>query len=175
MSDFSRGLRFIRLAASLYVAIAVIYTTNHILSQVRTFARLYMASYDTAAVQQDAEVAVKTSQEMLLWPASPLLPEHTSARATDEIRMSEDIFLSKAFSQSMHPLKVIPYYYRASRTFEQNDITITTLVTFNRFKVFSELVTRYQGLLRSYNRLFSRSSLNFFCQRSDFCNRPCQA
>ncbi|KIK42132.1 glycosyltransferase family 49 protein [Suillus luteus UH-Slu-Lm8-n1] len=59
--------------------------------------------------------------------------------------MSEDLFLSKAFSQSMHPLKVVPYYYRASSTFEQNDITITTLVTSNRFKVFSELVTHYQG------------------------------
>jgi len=37
----------------------------------------------------------------------------------------------------MHPLKVITYYYRASRTFEQNYITITTVVTFNRFKDFS--------------------------------------
>ncbi|KAG2369267.1 glycosyl-transferase for dystroglycan-domain-containing protein [Suillus spraguei] len=55
------------------------------------------------------------------------------------IPISEDIFLSKAFSQSMHPLKVVPYYYRASRTFEQNDISITTLVTFNRFKVCSGL------------------------------------
>lgn len=102
-----------------------------------------MASYDTAVVQvhQDAGVAGKTSQEMIFWPASSLSPEHTTSRAL----MSEDLFLSKAFSQSMHPLKVVPYYYRASRTFEQNDITITTLVTSNRFKVFSELVTHYQG------------------------------
>lgn len=159
MSDFSRGLRFIRLAASLYVAIAVIYTTHHILSPLRTFARLFMASYDTAVVQvhQDAGVAGKTSQEMIFWPASSS-PEHTTSRAL----MSEDLFLSKAFSQSMHPLKVIPYYYRASRTFEQNDITITTLVTSNRFKVFSELVTHYQGLLRSCNRLCLQSLLNFF-------------
>ncbi|KAG1860813.1 glycosyltransferase family 49 protein [Suillus subluteus] len=76
--------------------------------------------------------------------------------------MSEDLFLSKAFSQSMHPLKVVPYYYRASGTFEQNDITVTTLVTFNRFKVFSELVTHYQGLLRSCNRLYFQSFLSVF-------------
>lgn len=116
-----------------------------------------MASYDTAVakVHQNAEVAGRTSQEMLLWPASSLLPEHAAAKATDGIPISEDLFLSKAFSQSMHPLKVVPYYYRASRTFEQNDITITTLVTFNRFKVFSELVTHYQGLLRFCNRLCS--------------------
>jgi hypothetical protein len=164
MSDFSRGLRFIRLATSLYVVIAVLYTTNHVLSLLRTFARLYMTSYDTVLVQvhQDAEVAGKTSQEMLLWPASSLLPEHTASRTTDGIPMSEDLFLSKAFSQSMHPLKVVPYYYRASGTFEQNDITITTLVTFNRFKVFSELVTHYQGLLRSCTRLYFQNFLNFF-------------
>ncbi|KAG1817936.1 glycosyl-transferase for dystroglycan-domain-containing protein [Suillus subaureus] len=146
MSDFSRGLKFIRLATSLYVAIAVLYTANHILSPLRTFARSYMASYDTAVIQvyQYAEVTGKTSQEMILWPASSLA-EHTTARTPDGIPMSEDLFLSKAFSQSLHPLKVVPYYYRASGTFEQNDITVTTLVTFNRFKVFSELVTHYQG------------------------------
>ncbi|KAG2038795.1 hypothetical protein BDR03DRAFT_800861, partial [Suillus americanus] len=36
-------------------------------------------------------------------------------------------------------LKVVLYYYRASRTFEQNDITITTLVACHRFKVCSGL------------------------------------
>ncbi|KAG1883979.1 glycosyltransferase family 49 protein [Suillus subluteus] len=39
----------------------------------------------------------------------------------------------------MHPPQVVPYYHRASRTFEQNDITVTTLVTFNPFKVCSGL------------------------------------
>ncbi|KAG1835985.1 hypothetical protein DFJ58DRAFT_719201 [Suillus subalutaceus] len=39
----------------------------------------------------------------------------------------------------MHPPQVVPCYYRASRTFEQNDITVTTLVTFNRFNVCSGL------------------------------------
>lgn len=166
MSDFSRGLRFIRLAASLYVAIAVIYTTHHILSPLRTFARSVMVSYDTAVVQvhQDAGVGGKTSQEMIFWPGSSLSPEHTTSRAL----MSEDLFLSKAFSQSMHPLKVIPYYYRASRTFEQNDITITTLVTSNRFKVFSELVTHYQGLLRSCNRLCLQSPQFFSSSKVRF-------
>ncbi|KAG1835988.1 hypothetical protein DFJ58DRAFT_847237 [Suillus subalutaceus] len=62
-----------------------------------------------------------------------------------QLPMSEDLFLSNAFSQSMRPLKVVPYCYRASRTFEQHNISITTLVTFNRFKVFSEFVTHYQG------------------------------
>ncbi|KAF8141253.1 glycosyltransferase family 49 protein [Boletus edulis] len=59
--------------------------------------------------------------------------------------MRESVFLSKAFSQSMQPCKIIPFYYKGLATFEDDDITITTLVTFNRFKVFGELVKRYKG------------------------------
>ncbi|KAH7883193.1 glycosyltransferase family 49 protein [Phlebopus sp. FC_14] len=59
--------------------------------------------------------------------------------------MSEEFFLSKAFSQSMQPCTIVPYYYQASGVFDQDDITITTLITANRFKVFTELVKNYQG------------------------------
>ncbi|KAI8877117.1 glycosyltransferase family 49 protein [Backusella circina FSU 941] len=45
----------------------------------------------------------------------------------------------------MGPSKVIPYYFKASNEFEQEDITISTLVTHNRFKVLSRLATRYKG------------------------------
>lgn len=146
MSDtnFSRGLSFIRLTATLYAAIAVLYTTNHMLSSLRTLVASSMTSYDARAVvaHQDTEVAGRTYQETIFWPAS--FPEYATG-IIDGIPTSEDLFLSKAFSQSMHPLKVIPYYYRASGTFEQDEITITTLITFNRFKVFSELIKHYQG------------------------------
>ncbi|EGO00707.1 glycosyltransferase family 49 protein [Serpula lacrymans var. lacrymans S7.3] len=59
--------------------------------------------------------------------------------------MREGLFLSKAFAQSMQPNKIVPFFYRASGTFNPEDITITTLVTSNRFKVFAQLVERYQG------------------------------
>ncbi|KAF8550929.1 glycosyltransferase family 49 protein [Imleria badia] len=59
--------------------------------------------------------------------------------------MRESLFLSKAFSQSTQPCKIIPFYYKGSAAFEDDDITITTLVTFNRFKVFGELAKRYKG------------------------------
>jgi len=42
-------------------------------------------------------------------------------------------------------LSIVPFYYRATGSFDQEDITITTLVTSNRFQVFSRLVERYQG------------------------------
>lgn len=65
------------------------------------------------------------------------------------VALSEDHFLSLSFGNALQPSKVIPYYYRASdpdRTdFNKEDITITTLVTSNRFEVFQRLVERYQG------------------------------
>lgn len=59
--------------------------------------------------------------------------------------MSEDYFLSKAFGESLQPSKVIPYYYRATNDVPKEDITITTLVTSDRFKVLAALVQRYRG------------------------------
>ncbi|KAH9050950.1 glycosyl-transferase for dystroglycan-domain-containing protein [Lactarius deliciosus] len=61
--------------------------------------------------------------------------------------MSELLFLSKAFSGSMHPMRIFPYFYKASETFEDEDITITTLVTPNRFEVLRKLAARYEGPL----------------------------
>ncbi|KIY50287.1 glycosyltransferase family 49 protein, partial [Fistulina hepatica ATCC 64428] len=55
------------------------------------------------------------------------------------------LFLSKAFSTSMRPSKIHPYYYRATDLVDKEDITITTLITSNRFPAFSRLVARYQG------------------------------
>jgi hypothetical protein len=63
----------------------------------------------------------------------------------DGFAMSESVFLSKAFSSSMHPMKIFPYFYKASESFEEDDITITTLVTPNRFEVLRKLASRYEG------------------------------
>ncbi|KAI9303308.1 glycosyl-transferase for dystroglycan-domain-containing protein [Cunninghamella echinulata] len=45
----------------------------------------------------------------------------------------------------MGPSKVIPYYFKAEETFDQEEVTISTLVTHNRFKVLSRLASHYQG------------------------------
>ncbi|KAI0041351.1 glycosyltransferase family 49 protein [Auriscalpium vulgare] len=47
----------------------------------------------------------------------------------------------------MHPMKIIPYFYRASQRFEDDDITVTTLVTHDRFEVLRKLAVRYDGPL----------------------------
>ena len=59
----------------------------------------------------------------------------------------ESLFLSKAFSETLQPSNVTPFYYRASDKFDQDDITITTQITANRFEVFGKLVERYEGAL----------------------------
>lgn len=59
--------------------------------------------------------------------------------------MHEATFLSKAFAHALHPTEFIPFYYKATGDVDPDDVTITTLVTSNRFKVFKELVERYQG------------------------------
>lgn len=66
---------------------------------------------------------------------------------------TEDHFLSKAFGDSLQPSKVIPYYYRATNDPNPEDITITTLVTSDRFKVLAALVRKYQGQCRVLNLL----------------------
>ncbi|KAI0260188.1 glycosyl-transferase for dystroglycan-domain-containing protein [Gloeopeniophorella convolvens] len=47
----------------------------------------------------------------------------------------------------MHPMKIFPYFYKASETPEEDDITVTTLVTPNRFEVLRKLASRYDGPL----------------------------
>jgi hypothetical protein len=60
--------------------------------------------------------------------------------------VDESTVLSKAFANSMRPSNVLPYFYRASGSFKRDDITITTLVTSNRFEVLARLVKKYKGL-----------------------------
>ncbi|KAI0638998.1 glycosyl-transferase for dystroglycan-domain-containing protein [Trametes polyzona] len=57
----------------------------------------------------------------------------------------EETLLSKAFSEAMHPTRIIPFYFKASGAVDSDDVTITTLVTSNRFRVFKQLVERYRG------------------------------
>jgi len=65
--------------------------------------------------------------------------------ASNWYAMSELSFFSKAFSGSMHPMRIFPYFYKASETFEDDDVTITTLITPNRFEVLRKLAARYEG------------------------------
>lgn len=62
------------------------------------------------------------------------------------LRIDSKLVLSKAFSNALKPTKIIPYYYRAMHEHEQDDITITTIVTSNRFQALARLVEQYKGM-----------------------------
>ncbi|KAF9428750.1 hypothetical protein BGZ94_001202 [Podila epigama] len=88
-------------------------------------------------------------------------------------KVAEDYMLSKAFGSVMQPTKVIPFYFRASFRDENDDddfhaddeiegehdggngkkpveidksqVTITTIITPDRYRVFLKLVKQYRG------------------------------
>jgi Glycosyl-transferase for dystroglycan len=102
-----------------------------------------------------------TADSVLYWPVSQsestrlgqILQGISSAepdRSLGWFAMSESLFLSKSFSGSMHPMKIFPYYYKASDTFDEDDITTTTLVTPNRFEVLRKLALRYEGMVHAH-------------------------
>lgn len=59
--------------------------------------------------------------------------------------MPVDYYLSKAFSNSLQPSKTMPFFYRGKEKPQAKDITITTLVTSDRFHILAELAEQYQG------------------------------
>lgn len=96
-------------------------------------------------------------------------PSHESSPCSETFSqsiLSEDTFISKAFSHSMRPSKIIPYYYRANGKFDPDDITITTLVTSNRFSVFAQLVERYQGLVSRCRHLTCLELITLWVSRA---------
>ncbi|CUA73130.1 Glycosyltransferase-like protein LARGE2 [Rhizoctonia solani] len=58
---------------------------------------------------------------------------------------SRKAFESKLFDLTLKPSEVIAYYYRAVQEHAEGDVTITTIVTSNRFEALARLVEQYQG------------------------------
>ena len=87
----------------------------------------------------------KTVDEPLFsWTSSNVTLDHGLGLMVP-VSVDRNIFLSKAFMTSMRPSNIKPYFYRAKGHFEGDDVTVTTLITSNRFEVFPRLVEKYQG------------------------------
>ncbi|KAF8161253.1 glycosyltransferase family 49 protein [Crassisporium funariophilum] len=91
-----------------------------------------------------AEPRGSHSASVLSWTSSDLTLKYNLGHS-DPINVDGKTFLSKAFANSKRPSNITPYFYRAKGDFDKDEITITTLVTSNRFEVFSRLVEKYQG------------------------------
>lgn len=106
---------------------------------------------------------------------------HDSISSTAKLvaRVAEDYMLSKAFSGVMQPTRVLPFYFKASFRDENDDddfhaddeiegeheytsgpidldtsqVTITTLITPDRYGVFLKLVKQYRGPISVATRI----------------------
>jgi len=90
---------------------------------------------------------LRWAEEPVYWRPSPSFFFKTSPRRP--LSMTEELFMNKAFSQSLQPTNIVPFYYRSSKSSEKQlsyeDISIATLVTRNRFVVLAKLARKYQG------------------------------
>ncbi|KAF8345982.1 glycosyl-transferase for dystroglycan-domain-containing protein [Amanita rubescens] len=140
----------------LYVSCAVLYTTNLLLlAPLKAVWAVFLRRTSTVVrerihyspVQRQLLSSLEdlqTYKSTINWTSSQIALEHQLGHP-EPTAMDEDLFLSKAFSNSLRPSKIIPYFLRARETFSPLDITITTLITRNRLKVFTRLVEQYQG------------------------------
>lgn len=149
MLDPAMARRLVHILVTVYVTGAIVYSSFSLLMIAALKIKGWFApnSADTrdgikSRSFKHASVSSNLPEETLCWPAST---KADGDLRSNEVAMRERLFLSKAFSQSMQPCKIVPFYYKGSATFEHDDITVTTLVTFNRFRVFGELAKRYKG------------------------------
>ncbi|KAG2201768.1 hypothetical protein INT47_002028 [Mucor saturninus] len=129
---------------SIYLAGSLFYATIHLLG----FGWFQTSSISSStnglqsSLPRSETVSVPSLQQKYLTPQKVTW---TNAEGGQNHSIPEDLVLSKVFSDAMGPSKVIPYYFRASEIFDQEDVTIATLVTHNRFPVLSRLATKYKG------------------------------
>ncbi|TFY50703.1 hypothetical protein EVJ58_g10927 [Rhodofomes roseus] len=167
--------RAARLCLVGYVALSVLFTTNYYLlspllahshsalsfsaSPWSRFSTSIEAKKNEAVLKPSAETSlslpvdlsdalwpedISASEAPLFFPVSELVHRLGMDHATST-PVQEATLLSKAFSGALHPTRIIPFYYRSTGLVDPDDVTITTLVTRNRFKVFRQLVERYRG------------------------------
>lgn len=132
---------------ALYLLTSVLYTTRNLLHVAQEIILATSSSLITSIPWSSSnEIPVVDFDASLVEPAQRIL-QLKSSHSSDvpPFFMPEALLLSKAFSQSLQPSKIYPYFYRATTSFDQDDITVTTLITRNRLKVFRELVLNYDG------------------------------
>ncbi|CAO3644971.1 unnamed protein product [Cunninghamella blakesleeana] len=142
MRDSSRTTltKIVKNCFLLYVVGSLLYSTAYLLGL-----------FDTSFVTNSNHIAPRSNQNVM--SVSQLQNHYRGAQqvswknkdGTDFEHVPEDFILSKIFSDAMGPSKVIPYYFKATETFDQEEVTISTLVTHNRFKVLSRLASHYKG------------------------------
>ncbi|GAA5809378.1 hypothetical protein MFLAVUS_002786 [Mucor flavus] len=144
------NLKFVLLT---YVLISLIYTASK-------FYNLTDASQTRAARRSVIEPSMMDSiHNRDTFFVAPISQSNIEKDEEDELRKSlfrdyqlalaettpDPVFQSKLFDGAMGPSDLKPFYFRASQQFPSEDITISTIVTSDRFPVLSRLASRYKG------------------------------
>lgn len=132
---------FLSRCLHIYATLATIYTLGSLCTSVlpyQSLSRKRILRPPSPRITLPSNITVQQAEEFL-W-SNFSLSDHHPLVAWDPI-------LSRAFPRLMHPSRIIPYYYRATGNFENDDVTVTTLISSDRFPVFRNLVRRYKGVL----------------------------
>jgi len=152
------SLKIPQICAFILVFASVVYTTNvfvlsPLLSLFLTFLDSILAKSNSQATKYASNLNIPSRPNLLggaqlsglAWFSSPFTLQNSLGHSSP-VPVEEKTLLSKAFANSMRPSNIKPYFYRAKGTFDSDYITITTLITSNRFEVFARLVEKYRGL-----------------------------
>ncbi|KAG9220625.1 hypothetical protein CCMSSC00406_0003724 [Pleurotus cornucopiae] len=164
-----RFIRVLQLSFTAYLCVAVVYATYHFaklpwndgirsfpstlrdsrwsslkLPQSLDFMGSYKSSSTVGELPTDSNIKAGLLGDTFYWDTSKVALDLGMGHQ-GRVSMDEQLFLSKAFGVAMGPSRIIPFYYKATSEVDQEDITITTLITSNRFSVFARLVEHYQG------------------------------
>lgn len=133
----SKCWRPLQLVLSLYLSVTILWGKEPIsgifLPTVRSLfvqPSTVLSAPSTASINTVTLSHPVNESALVDWPPSTLVQSHSSSFSTRRI-----------------PSKIAPFYYKAAydSSLLPQDITITTLVTQNRFNVLANLAERYQG------------------------------
>ncbi|CEP18274.1 hypothetical protein [Parasitella parasitica] len=104
----------------------------------------FLAPLDQASIEKDEQDVLESAifYEQLT-SSQRQCGDQASLPSTD--MTTDPILQSKAFSGAMGPSDIHPYFYKASENVKNEDISISTIVTSDRFLILSRLASRYQG------------------------------
>ncbi|KAF5383486.1 hypothetical protein D9757_006133 [Collybiopsis confluens] len=129
MSGCTRAAQAI---ATTYAVITILYATNHFRAASLSSSRLSLL-LNSALPESSAQSLLNVFRNQANLKSHTIKASPISYENAALARSDSDLFLSKAFSNSMQPSNIRPFFYQASGEFDSNDITITTLITSNRF------------------------------------------
>ncbi|CDH56995.1 glycosyltransferase family 49 protein [Lichtheimia corymbifera JMRC:FSU:9682] len=129
-----------------YAVVSIVYTVSYL------YTNYEGTHHDVGIIVPRAPNPQQRQQESLIVrpppPVEQSFGDHTviwSNTQDSAQAMSEQLLMAKVFSDALGPTVLTPYFFRAKATFDKEDISISTLVSRNRFSVLSRLATNHKG------------------------------